>query len=313
MVAQSIRDCTATAASSLTDASLPKDVIVASKSGFTTCLPAAVDALAASYAGEHGQSGAIAVDVRKLLACGGDHAARVDIAWTKLLSGMDASRPVATVLRPLRYLTKDEVYALPVTQPRGPSDKSTCPPPPKGSFLPMGVPPQVNCLWVMQADLDGNGELDRLVSWSGDGSPIRPGSNWLVYGRHGAAAYLDSGHTSAIPWQEVRTMPVADFQRGFERLEPITAPYLANDKRQQVLLQVLVGAHTYWYVVATVTPTGRSGSCSRTTRSPSYSMTRPCSPAEGSDAIRGTAQVALRSGAGPPTARPRRPSRLRGR
>lgn len=252
-----VTDCTAKAAATLTDAALPKDAVAAAKTGFAACLPIAVDALATSYAGEHGQPGAVAADLRKLLALGGDHAVRVDAAWTKLVSGMDATKPVATVLRPLRYLTKDEVYALPVTPSRGTGVKPTCPaPPPKGSFLPMGGTPQVACLWVMEADLDGNGQPDRLVSWSGNGTPVQPGANWLVYRRQGAAAYLDSGRVTAIPWQEIDSLSVASFKTGFERLEAVTAPYLANDRRQQVLLHVMTGAHTLWYVVATVTEDG---------------------------------------------------------
>lgn len=171
------------------------------KKAFATCLPVATKALAASYGKDLGaRSEAIEKDLTSLLAVGGDHVARVDKAWRALAQpsfGMPAHQ--AWTAEALRYMTKVEADALPVGELQPYGKAHSCNPPARGDARVPGAPAAVSCLWVVGADLDGDGTKDRLVTWAERRGERPIGTSW----NRGASAYFSDGRISILPGGEV--------------------------------------------------------------------------------------------------------------
>lgn len=252
VVSPSVLQCASGWAAKLNDASTSQDAIEAGKSGFAACLPEATKALAASYSSSPTRVDAIVEDLKRLLSAGGDHATRVDTAWSALMAPYRADEQVTLSIQPRRYLSKDEVFALPVS-PDIDTPNGACPKPPLvGAPIPLGARPGSRCWWVVEADLDGNGRPDRLITWgAGQAKP------W-GFAQRGATAYLDTGNVSALPLEEASGVMYQDafITDQVEGLEPAGTAYLSNDQRQQVLLRAVLGAHTEWLVIAIVPADG---------------------------------------------------------
>lgn len=109
----------------------------------------------------------------------------------------------------------------------------------------MGVPPWAVCMYVLEADLDGNGAPDRAITWTSgrpDGQVI-PGSSSRMGMGQGAVAHLDGGRVARLPEREATASWLLDF-------EAIGVAYLGNDERQQLVVEYNdAGAHTVWFVV----------------------------------------------------------------
>jgi hypothetical protein len=162
---------------------------------------------------------------------------------TLLLSGMAAlgaqTKPGYTSWP--ASLDVAQAQKLPAT-PLGTSYPPPCPPPPPDLDQLPGVPIPLRCLWVTEADLDGTGRLDRLLTWRADTT-------------RGAIAYLDDGSVHPLtngqlstsigtPWSQ--TVPWAEWASpsgglSVDTAAPVAVPFLADDRRQSVQLLLDVG------------------------------------------------------------------------
>lgn len=148
---------------------------------------------------------------------------------------------------PVRVMDFAEASALPTADF---GDVSECRAPPVGVPLPAGAPPGIQCLAAVKADLDGNGTPDRLLLWESQAPDDIGGELGDQPPQVGAVAYLDDGtfhllEESAASWQ----LPAA---AGLEELHPAQVVSFGDDRRQEVLATVIVGANTDWQVVLTV-------------------------------------------------------------
>ncbi|MBG0818781.1 hypothetical protein [Planomonospora sp. ID82291] len=142
-------------------------------------------------------------------------------------------------IEPSRLMTPAEAAALPA---------SGCTPLPQDAFRPPGMPLADDlCVHATDADLDGNGKKDRLLTWrpilTDSQFPFRQVDTRLA----GAAAYLDDGSTrqlvtSVRTWVEPETRLVDSF-------DPVGIVHLDGGTRSQVRIRVLVGSSTLHEVV----------------------------------------------------------------
>ncbi len=151
---------------------------------------------------------------------------------------------------PVRAMNFAEASALPAATL---GSFGQCPAPPADVPLPAGAPPAIQCLFAVPADLDGNGKPDRLLLWM---TPPADSQDLSSAGQDGggpqigAVAYLDDGsfhllEESPASWQLLPFLSVEQFY-------PAQVVSFGDDRRQQVLVTVTVGANTTWQVVLTV-------------------------------------------------------------
>jgi hypothetical protein len=154
--------------------------------------------------------------------------------------GLDTSVTIV----PVRVMNFAEASALPLTPLAG---AGQCQPPPANVPLPAGAPADTQCVFVVSADLDGNGKPDRLLLWQTQAlnDPAQPPD-----GQYGAVAYLDDG-TFHILEESPATWRLPNFF-SVEQLYPAQVAYLGNDRRQQVMVSIILGANTNWRVIMTV-------------------------------------------------------------
>lgn len=153
----------------------------------------------------------------------------------------------ALTIIPVRVMDFAEASALP-----NPNlgDVSECQAPPAGVPLPAGAPPGTQCLAAVSADLDGNGKPDRLLLWESQAPNDIGGETGDQAPQVGAVAYLDDGtfhllEESPASWQLPTPFTL-------EELHPAQVVSFGDDRRQQVLATVIVGANTTWQVILTV-------------------------------------------------------------
>ena len=157
--------------------------------------------------------------------------------------GMDTSLTII----PVRVMNFAEASALPTANL---GDVSECRAPPAGVPLPAGAPPGIQCLAAVKADLNGNGSPDRLLIWENQKPNDIGGELGSQAPQVGAVAYLDDGafhllEESPPSWQLPRGV-------NMEELHPAQIVSFGDDRRQQVLATVTVGANTTWQVILTV-------------------------------------------------------------
>jgi hypothetical protein len=158
-------------------------------------------------------------------------------------AGMDTTLTII----PVRVMDFAEASALPAPDF---GDVSECQAPPAGVPLPARAPPGIQCLAAVKADLDGNGTPDRLLLWESRAPDDIGGELGDQAPQVGAVAYLADGtfhllEESAASWQ------LPGLTR-LEELHPAQVVSLGDDRRQQVLATVTVGANTTWQVILTV-------------------------------------------------------------
>lgn len=247
VAAKTVTDC-ASEAAALPDDATVQTTVAAVRSGYASCLPRAVTALAATYA-EHngGNAERIAQTLTKSLNATKGQDRRADTSFQRLLLGAPdkpvAGDPVRATIPVSRFMTKNEVFALPVQTPRGTFDASRCPAPPaENRPRPVGLGPDAQCFYLFEADLDGNGTADRVMTWTrgrpGGGSVQGAGST----GAQGAAAYLDNGKVAVLSGSEAQGDWMSDF-------EAVDTAHLSNDRRAQLVVEYETGANTSWFVV----------------------------------------------------------------
>ncbi len=147
---------------------------------------------------------------------------------------------------PVRVMDFAEASALPAASLGQPI---ACQAPPASVPLPAGAPYGTQCLAAVKADLDGNGQPDRLLLWESQ-APDDIGGGTGPAPQVGAVAYLDDGtfhllEESPSSWQLPDELSV-------EALSPAQVVSLGDDRRQQVLATVTVGASTVWDVILAV-------------------------------------------------------------
>ena len=146
---------------------------------------------------------------------------------------------------PVRVMDFAEASALPSPNY---GDVTQCQAPPAGVPLPAGAPPGIQCLAAVKADLDGNGQPDRLLLWESQAPDDVGGQTGDQAPQVSAVAYLDDGtfhllEESPASWQLPTTL---------EELHPGQVVSFGDDRRQQVLATVTVGANTTWQVILSV-------------------------------------------------------------
>lgn len=253
VAADPVTQCVTKAAKSLSVSSTIQDTVAAVKSAYTACLPTAVTSLAGTYAEFNGGNAArIGRRITSMMTPADQQTKRAESSFRTLL--MEASEdtaatdPVTRTLPMPRFMTKDEVFALPVTPPRDVFAASRCPAPPaEGELRPAGVSPKAECLYILEADIDGNGKPDRAITWTA-GRPDGVSSN---KGTQGAAAHLDDGRVATLPQEEAAQPWLQDF-------EAVQGAFLANDNTEQVLVEYEDrGANTVWFAVVGLGSDGR--------------------------------------------------------
>jgi len=165
---------------------------------------------------------------------------------TGLSQGMFSAAGLDTRLTiiPARFMNFAEASALPTTDFGNPTE---CQPPPAGVPLPAGAPPGIQCLAAVPADLDGDGQPDRLLVWESQPPDDIGGMTGDAPPQMGAVAYLDDGtfhllEESPASWKLPSSVTA-------EELRPVQVVSLGDDRRQQVLVTVVVGANTDWQAV----------------------------------------------------------------
>jgi hypothetical protein len=128
-------------------------------------------------------------------------------------------------------LTADAAFQLPLFTP---SAAVTCPAPAAPVAIPPGAPAAPSCEWVVQADLNGNGKPDRLVTWQ-------------AANQRGAVAYLDDGSVHPLQngsaTEANSTAPWASYlPDNGETNQPMRVMRAGQSARQQVLLIDYEGA-----------------------------------------------------------------------
>lgn len=146
MASPHVTQCTAKAADSLGDESTIADATAAVKSGYSSCLATAVTALASTYSEFNGGNAErISMRITSAMTAADKQSQRVESSFRKLLMsvswGEDADAEVTRRIPVSRFMTKDEVFALPtVSSRRQKESTSRCPaPPPIDGFRPVGV------------------------------------------------------------------------------------------------------------------------------------------------------------------------------
>lgn len=247
IAADSVTQCATNAAASLGDASTVSDAVEAVRSGYAACLPAAVTSLAGVYARFNGGNAErIEKGISTTMTPAAQQVKRAENAFRGLLmdgaGGVKASDLVTRTLATPRFMTKEEVFAMPLTPPRETDNyRSRCPAPPgSGALRPIGVAPVAECLYVMEADMDGNGRADRALTWtSGRPGGVGGGPQVPVGGQQGAVVYLDDGRTATLPANVAQTKGLSDF-------ELLSIDQIANDRRGYMVVEYELGAHTVW-------------------------------------------------------------------
>ncbi|HEU5391931.1 MAG TPA: hypothetical protein VFV73_39140 [Streptosporangiaceae bacterium] len=165
---------------------------------------------------------------------------------TGLGQGMFSAAGLDTRLTivPARVMNFAEASALPATDLANPTE---CQPPPAGVPLPAGAPPGIQCLAAVSADLDGDGQPDRLLVWESQPPDDIGGGPGDAPPQMGAVAYLDDG-TFHLP-EEAPSSWKLPGSTAAEELRPVQVVSLGDDRRQQVLVTVVVGANTNWQAV----------------------------------------------------------------
>ena len=165
---------------------------------------------------------------------------------TAVGSGLGAD--LSLTIDPARTMAPDEARALPLTPLWGSGSGA----PPGCTALPAGavVPgmPEGSCVGTVEADLDGNGAPDRLLTWRPPlvGSPASDD----VSARSGATAFLDDGTVHPLE-DPPATWPDSDYAT-VAYFDPSYVVRLGPDARQQVAVTVAVGANTTHYVALAV-------------------------------------------------------------
>lgn len=242
-----VTQCATKAAAPLGDASTVDDTAAAVRSGYAACLPTAVTTLASTYAQFNGgNTERIANRINSVMTSEDQQAQRAEDSFRRLLMSASeetkGSDPVTRTLPTPRFMTKDEVFAMPVIPAREVDDfQSRCPAPPDaGAYRPIGVAPEAECLYVMAADVDGNGHPDRALTWtSGRPGGVGGGPRAPLNGRQGAVAYLDDGRIATLPARAAETEVLSDF-------ELLSVDYIANDRRGYMAVEFKLGGHTAW-------------------------------------------------------------------
>jgi hypothetical protein len=149
---------------------------------------------------------------------------------------------------PVRVMDFAEASALPAPDF---GDVSECQAPPAGVPLPAGAPPGIQCLAAVKADLDGNGTPDRLLLWESQALDLIGGEPGDQAPQVGAVAYLDGG-TFHLLEESLTSWQVGGGLMTLEELHPAQVVSFGNDRRQQVLATVNLGANTMWQVILIV-------------------------------------------------------------
>ncbi|MBU2666623.1 hypothetical protein KOI35_24240 [Actinoplanes bogorensis] len=168
--------------------------------------------------------------------------ARSEIAGLLALPGAATGQLDTSVsVRPGRVMSYAEAVRLPTAKPNG-GAMPGCSRLPAASWPPAGLPSMSLCVQSTDADLNGNGRPDRLLTW-------RPtwGSPGVELDRKsiGAVAYLDDGsfRRLAVPttgWTDVDTMDSFDMDG---------VVHLGADARAQVLMIDIIGSSTLHHTV----------------------------------------------------------------
>lgn len=253
VAADPVTQCVTKSVGSLSESSTIEDTVAAVKSGYTACLPTAVTALAGTYSEFNGGNfERIGKRITSVMTPVDQQAKRAESSFRTLLMNASedttATDPVTRTLPMPRFMTKDEVFALPMTAPRDVFAASRCPAPPaEGELRPAGVSPKAECLYVLEADIDGNGTQDRAVTWTAG----RPGGMSSDSGTQGAVAHLDNGRVATLAQEEATQPWPQDF-------EAVQGAHLANDNKEQLLIEYEDrGANTVWLAVLGLGSDGR--------------------------------------------------------
>ncbi len=145
---------------------------------------------------------------------------------------------------PVRFMDFAEASALPTTDLSNPTE---CQAPPAGVPLPAGAPPGIQCLAAVSADLDGDGQPDRLLVWESQPPDDIGGGTGAGPPPMGAVAYLDDGTFHLL--EETPSSWKLPGSETAEELRPVQVVSLGDDRRQQVLVTTVVGANTDWQAV----------------------------------------------------------------
>ena len=165
---------------------------------------------------------------------------------TGLGQGMFSAAGLDTRLTviPARFMNFAEASALPTTDL---GNFTECQAPPADVPLPAGAPPGIQCLAAVSADLDGDGQPDRLLVWESQPPDDIGGMTGDAPPQMGAVAYLDDGTFHLL--EEAPSSWKLPGSTTAEELRPVHVVSLGDDRRQQVLVTAVVGANTDWQVV----------------------------------------------------------------
>ena len=179
-------------------------------------------------------------------------------AMFAMLERVDRAEELVVRVAPVRYVTEDEALAQPGDALLGDAP-GRCPAP-RGAMAahpPVGAPFSYDCLWVVEADLDGNAQPDRLMLWEQHVGSSRSKVVLPTDRPRGVVAYLDDRTFHWLEEPASTWRSDAELQVEVEQLSPVAVVDVNGDGRQEVVVRFLAGANTGWNALLTVTEDDR--------------------------------------------------------